>query len=1205
MRLKTLKVFGFKTFAEATTLEFNSGITAVVGPNGSGKSNLVDAIRWVLGEQSSRSLRSQRMEDVIFAGNRSRKPLGMAEVSLTFDNADHALPIDFNEVQITRRAYRAGESEFFINRSAVRLRDVIDLLMGTGLGPGSYAIVSQGQIDAILSSKPTERRALFEETAGIGKFLARKAEAMRRLDATEQNAIRVNDLIAELERRVPELESQVRRAKRYRRLTARVRDLEILSYVRASAARRAERESVAADAARFEAVQVAAAARAATLGAQAETLRAQLYTLELEREERRIEAQRVREVASRVEADLAAASARRDVLDVQSHATVADRDRVEGERESLRARIAELHQALEPLGERGDDVRERETRATAVLAEARGALDGIYAALRKVEAIVAERAASEAERRARLAATRNDIARLEAERARLDTERMRLGERGAAAQTTLADCERAVAEYDAEAARQRDVAAAEAATGEGAAIRVAELQAQYRRVASDLAAAESRLHTIEELEATLEGHVPGTRAVVDAAQRGELTGLHGVVSSLVDVDERYARALDVAFGAGLSNIVTATSEDAERAVVFLREREAGRATFLPLDTLIKRDGHRLGALAGRAGIIGFAHELVRSDERFRSIVAFLVGRTLIVDELRTGIALVRGENFRDSIVTLEGEQILGGGAITGGRNRRERSILGRRAQAQSLRERIPQLRADLERIEHDGVATKANLDAAGAARDAALRAGAEADAALRDAQARRTSAGAEIDRLTDESGALEARGSALHDELEAARRTHEALDTTAVDAADLEERRVMLEAELAGARERIAEAEVVQRDVAAEAGSLRETLASLTTERDGLITRLGVLDADSERVAAAREAALRELESLRERIAAESERLALTRERVRTADAAVADANGRREALADALVQHEADERIAGAEDREASGAGEGSRRRLAEIDAELGMLVQSFAQHPATDDEQRDVIERYASEDDDVAGELPRLREELARLGANVNLRAEADQAELTERETFLRDQMDDLQKARETLLATIAQIEVSCQVQFNETFDAVSTQFAETFARLFPGGEAKMWQTDPEHLSETGIEIAVQPPGKKMTSLTALSGGERAMTAAALIFALIKVKPSPFYLLDEVDAALDDANVERLSSMVREVASDAQMLIVTHNKKTMELAARMYGVTMQDPGVSSIISAALDTGAAAPTPDLDALPAPADERREVTVAG
>ena len=1184
MRLKTLKVFGFKTFAEATVLDFTPGITAVVGPNGSGKSNLVDAIRWVLGEQSSRSLRSQKMEDVIFAGNTGRKPLGMAEVSLTFDNADRSLPLDFEEVQITRRAYRAGESEFFINRSAVRLRDVVEMLMGTGLGPGSYAIVSQGQIDAILSSKPTERRALFEETAGIGKFLARKAESMRRLDATEQNAIRVNDLIAELERRAPELDTQVRRAKRYRRLTARVRDLEILSYLRASSSRREERERVAADAARNEAVQTAAAARAATLGAEAEVLRAQLYTLELEREERRVEAQRARESAARLEADLAAATARRDALDAQAHAGVADRDRVEAEREKLRARIAELTALLDPLAARADDVREREAAATRAVADARGSLDTIYADLRGVEAIVAERAASEAERRARLASTQSDIARLGADIARLDAERERLTARAAETRAALAECDAAIERFSAEARLQRELATAEGARGDAATTRAAELQARYRAVASDLAASESRLHTIEELEATLEGHVPGTRAVVEAAARGDLRGLHGVVSNLIDVDERYARALDIAFGAGLSNIVTATSEDAERAVAYLREREAGRATFLPLDTLANREGRELGALRGRRGIIGYAHELVRSEARYRGVVSFLVGRVLVVDELSTGIALVRGEHFRDSIVTLEGEQILGGGAITGGRYRRERSILGRRAQAQSLRDRIPQLRAELETIERDGAAAKADVDAAGTARDAAVRAAGEAEAALRDAQARRSSAGAETVRLDGELELGVQRGATARHELEQAHRMHDALDTTALDAADLEEQRAQLVAALEAARERIAGVEAAQRDVAAEASSVRESIAALGTEREGHATRLGLLDADSERVAATREQAERELERLRAQIAAESERLTALRAAVAAADAAVADASARREATANDLAQREADERIAHAQDRESTAGGEGSRRRVAEIDAELGMLVQTFAQNPATDEEQRDVVERYANEPDDVIEELPRLREELARLSVNVNLNAEADRDELTERERFLREQMADLQKARETLLSTIAEIERSCQVQFNETFAAVSARFSETFAQLFPGGEAKMWQTDPEHLSETGIEIAVQPPGKKMTALAALSGGERAMTAAALIFALIKVKPSPFYLLDEVDAALDDANIERLSAMIREMSGDAQMLIVTHNKKSMELASRMYGVTMQEPGVSSIISAVLDTTAQTP---------------------
>ncbi|HEV2642465.1 MAG TPA: AAA family ATPase, partial [Candidatus Elarobacter sp.] len=423
MRLKSLKVFGFKTFAEATTLDFVDGTTAVVGPNGSGKSNLVDAIRWVLGEQSTRSLRSQKLEDVIFAGNNTRKPLGMTEVSLTFDNTERVLPLDFGEVQITRRAYRVGESEFYINREPVRLRDVHELLMGTGLGPGSYAIVSQGQIDSILSSKPTERRALFEETAGIGKFLARKHEALRRLEATEQNAIRVNDLIAELERRVPELDTQVRRAKRYRKVTARVRDLEILSYLRASSTRRTERERVAAELERHENKRAAAAARAAQLGAAIATLRESLYTIELELDRNRGDAQTARAELARIEADLAAAVARRDGLERQSNAVIADRDRVESERESLRDTIGSLEERLAPLNAQTDGSRERELAASEAVAAARGALDAVYQELRAVEALAAERAANEAERRAQIHSARADIERLEREHASALAER--------------------------------------------------------------------------------------------------------------------------------------------------------------------------------------------------------------------------------------------------------------------------------------------------------------------------------------------------------------------------------------------------------------------------------------------------------------------------------------------------------------------------------------------------------------------------------------------------------------------------------------------------------------------------------------------------------------------------------------------------------------------------------------------------------------
>jgi len=1184
MRLKSLKVFGFKTFAEATTLDFIDGTTAVVGPNGSGKSNLVDAIRWVLGEQSSRSLRSQKLEDVIFAGNNTRKPLGMTEVSLTFDNAERVLPLDFAEVQITRRAYRVGESEFYINREPVRLRDVHELLMGTGLGPGSYAIVSQGQIDSILSSKPTERRALFEETAGIGKFLARKHEALRRLDATEQNAIRVNDLIAELERRVPELDTQVRRAKRFRKVTARVRDLEILSYLRASSTRRTERERVAAELDVHENERARAAARAAQLGAAIATLREATYTIELELDRNRAGAQTARADMARIEADLAAAVARRDGLERQSNAVIADRDRVESERETLRISIGSLEERLAPLNAQTEGSRERELAASEAVAAARGTLDAVYQELRAVEALAAERAANEAERRAQIHSARGEIERLEREHASAVAERDAHAKAADEARARFGEREILIARYEAEAAAQRERARVAREHGDAVAERVADLQRRHREIASEIAGAESRLHTIEELEAALEGHAHGTKSVVDASQRGHLRGLHGVVSNLISTDERYARALDIAFGGGLSNIIAETSEDAEAAVAYLRERELGRATFLPLDTLAQREGRDLGNLRDRPGVIGYAHTLVRAEPRYRGIVAFLVGRILVVDELRTGITLTRGEGFRDSIVTLEGDQIMGGGAITGGRFRKERSILARRAQAETLRERIPQLRAQLETIERDGVAAKAELDAASAERDEATTLASDAEVALQDVRTQLQGLAVEIERLDAALATTAARIAVLGGAREDTGSRLHALERVADDHVDLSEQRVTLETALAAARERIAAVEAEQAEVATAASALREQIAALSAERDGAVTRLGLLDADAQRAGAAREAMLRELDALRARATELNAALAAARRRVTVADAAVDEARKRREATADEAAQREADERAAQSADREATAAGESGRMRLAEIDAELGMLQQTFAQNPATSGEQDDVLARYADEPSEVVDELPRLREELVRLQANVNLNAEADRDELVERERFLREQMDDLHRARETLLATIAEIETSCQVQFNATFDAVKAKFAEVFEQLFPGGQAQMWQTNPENLSETGIEISVQPPGKKMTALAALSGGERAMTASALIFALIAVKPSPFYLLDEVDAALDDANIERLSTKIRDVSATAQMLLVTHNKKTMELAQRLYGVTMQEPGVSSIVSVTLDDRPVAP---------------------
>jgi chromosome segregation protein len=1178
MKLERIRSFGFKTFADPTALEFDAGVTAIVGPNGSGKSNLVDAFRWVLGETSSKSLRGRALEDVIFSGNEARKPLGMAEVSLVFDNADRKLPIDFAQVEITRRAYRVGESEYFINRTQVRLRDILDLLMGTGLGPGSYAIVSQGQIDAILTSKPVERRALFEETAGVGKFLSRKHESMRRLERTEQNAIRISDLIAELERRIPELETQMRRSRRFRRVNTRVRDLEILGYLRASATRRAECATLREEIARNEELRSAAAAKAGEAGSEVTSVRTQLYRCELRLEELRSQAQSKRGDLARLEAQYAAALARREALERQSTQTSADAERVTAERGSLLAAIDDLEERLRPLSEEVEASRERELAAAAALATQRANLETIFTRLREVEAAAAKLATRKAERR------------VHAESFRIEAERLDVEERAARERAEQAEIAAGGAQHrHGERRRQLEIGnealldargRAEDAEREAALAQeeVARALAAHRDGSGEVRAAESRLHTIEELENSLEGHVPGTRAIVDAWQRGELSGIEGIVSNLITTDERYARALDVAFGVRLSNVVTATSEDAERCVEFLTRKEAGRATFLPLDTLAKREGRQLDERLGAiAGVLGYAHTLVRTEPRFTGIVNFLVGNVLIVTTLEIGIDLVRGRGLRDTIVTLSGEQITGGGAITGGRFVRERSILSRRFAAASLREALIGMRVKLETAEHGLRDAHLRADAAIGARESARERRARIESQLVGLQAEIGALKLDVDRTNADLDAARIAVTELRARLARSRELEREYERPDPEAERGDEERIRLEAELARARDEILRAETAQSATNARGAQLRERAAGLSAERDAARARLAMLDQDSERGGLAREEMLAQITALMEETRTAHAHVEGLHTGVASLDGELEVARAEREELTARQTRLEAELRAAEQEERDTGAGGERYRTRLAQVEAELGMLVSQFAQNPATGDECADVELRYRDEPDSVIEELARLRDELARLQANVNLNAESERGEVAEREQFLRTQMDDLTRARETLLESIREIERETQAQFNETFARVADAFGVMYARLFTGGEAKMWQTQPENLSETGIEIAVRPPGKKAMPLAALSGGERAMTAAALIFALIATKPAPFYLLDEVDAALDDANIDRFCAMVREFAAGSQMLIVTHNKKTMEMADRIYGVTTRDAGVSTIVSAEL----------------------------
>ena len=1179
MRLSGLRIFGFKTFAQATTFTFDSGITAIVGPNGSGKSNLVDAIRWVLGEQSAKSLRSNKTDDVIFSGNDKRKALGMAEVSLTFDNSDGKIDLPFKEVQIIRRAYRGGDIEYFVNKDRVRLRDVHELLMGTGLGPGSYAILSQGQIDAILVSKPSERRALFEETSGINKFIARKNEAMRRIEGTNANVVRLNDVLREVEARVPELDAQIRRAKRYRNVSTRVRDLEVLTALRSTASRRLALQTAQIQA--QEAELALGAATQATLQSEQHLRDAREELIQRERacEQTRVAYDQARLELVGVEREHAAAKARLDALTAQFINEHTDEQRRTQARAALLARIETLSSELEPLRERAETLQASESQAVLAVAEQRMEIDRRFSALRAFESDANKRATELAKQRSIRETTQRELERLqhdlvrvgddytEAERAARDAKETLL-----ATETLLAEQHHISAATE-EAARIAKAAYAEATTG------VPEAQARLRAATSELAGTEARLHTLEELEANLEGHVPGTKAVMDAHARGDLSGILGVVSTLVTVEERYARALDMAFGAGVSNIVTTHSQSAEAAIEYLRSREAGRATFLPLDLMQQRTGRELGRLRSFPGVIAYAHELVTVDEMYRGVVAFLVGRTLIVDTMRTGVRLAREEQIRDTIVTLEGDQLLGGGAMSGGRNRRgERSLLARRAHAQAMRDEIlPGLREAIIDAEADLARAAHETAQAGARRDEAQRALAELGATLKELGSKMQFQRQQMQQTENRANQLLHRREELSALYAQAEERLAQLPASFEPAEDFELERRAREEELQAVRARIDAAEMQAREARSVAAAARERLAALGAELETSKTQYGLLDADSRRVHETREQASTEIARLEHEVERLTLELHAVQQQSEVQRQAVQETQDQRTRVAKRIAELDIQAQHERQKERELLADGESARRRVAELEAELGMLEDATAQQAIGDDERADIAARYEQEPDSILLELPKLREDLARL-ANVNLNAEADREDLAAREHELRTQLDDLARARELLLESIRELDVSCETQFVETFETVRTAFHHAYAELFPGGEARMWLTNPENVNESGVEISVKPPGKKMTSLAALSGGERAMTAAALIFALIRVKPSPFYLLDEIDAALDEMNVERFSMMVRNLATQAQLLIVTHNKKTMELAQRMYGITMAEAGVSSVVSASLD---------------------------
>jgi len=1177
--LKRLEMRGFKSFADRTEFEFGPGLTAIVGPNGVGKSNVADAILWVLGEQSNRAIRTQTSQDVIFAGAEERSPLGMAEVRLLLDNSHGVLPVDFTEVEVCRRLYRTGESEYGINSSSCRLRDIHELFVDTGVGQAAYSLVGQGEIDAILSVRSEDRRELMEEVAGIGKYRRRRRKAQRQLEATEANARRISDIIYELSSQREPLERQAEKARQYRELDDRLRGVELrllaLDYRRRH--QRLGELSNEQEVGRADAEGTRS--RLNTIETETERTAAELHRLERElsrlREEAREaerEAERTERAHAVTEEKLRASVERIEDLEASGRDAASRTDELAGRVERLRAQHGDVQGRVEEttreMERRRGDLQERERLRQEVGRRLAGLADEREQCARGAESLLREAEAMESLQQELL----ERVQRLESQQAALSSQaedaRDRLAEGSERRDELAARVNEARARLDELSCRHESLTRT-----------LREHRAKRDILAGAATAAETRLALLTELDESHEGFEDSVRVVLEAAEQGRLDGVKGVVGALLDVPARHEAAIEAALGERLQWIVVDTPEQALAGVEFCREQGLGHATFLPLSSLTSL-GPSTATAAGE-GCIGIASRLVRAPQEVRQAVDYLLGDCVLVEDLETGLRHLRRSGWRSRAVTVDGELIERGGAVRGGSRPEDVvQVFSRKREIERVSEELAQLRRALaavwqceEQLEREADRLSAESEAASdllsdrrtelseAERDlvhtrdqaeAARAASEEIDSEVHALTERLEATGGRRQDLTHRAEELQGRVAELDQRIEA-------VSGEQLSASEIEERRRALtesEVALAALREKERSLQELLSHTEEQLARAREDAAAAEETRERMTARISALQ--------------EELEQTARTLAEQRERARKLREVV-----------GQRTEAVDQLRDH--------SEQLEASGR---ELRRILESQQERAqhaevVLTREQAQLESIRERLADVyevtpaqaLEQLGDEEPSrqkMARDVNALKREIRALG-HVNLSAIDECERLTAREEFLREQREDLEQARADLLEIIDEIDSAAEKQFLETFEQIGVAFDETFTTLFGGGRTELYLTNEDDPLESGVEIFAQPQGKRQKHLSLLSGGERAMTALALLFAMLKVKPSPFCVLDEIDAALDATNTDRFVRLLDEFAERSQFIIITHNPRTMEAVDLLHGVTMQEPGVSQRISVEL----------------------------
>lgn len=1170
MYFKRMELNGFKSFADPVTIEFTEGMTCIVGPNGSGKSNISDAIRWVLGEQSPKMLRGGKMEEVIFAGTQNRKPKGMAEVTLVIDNSDHVLPIDYAEVGITRRMYRSGESEYMINRTPCRLRDIRELIMDTGIGVEGYSIIGQGKIADIISNKMDSRREIFEEAAGIVKYRNKKAETERKLENAGLNLDRVNDIVGEIEGRIGSLESDAKKASEYLEIRDKYKNVEINIILKNVEA--ADQKTKAAEEELAELDKILAEDSEIRAALEQELKVTRLRTEELEAE---IEALR-QEIAAATEEIHFIES--RETLN-KERASVLDRDntRIQGEIAALEEKLERESANAEELKKAKEEALLEEEKAGQICEEKRRASEEALAKLTDKEREINETRNLILEANSRMSSAKAEAAGLESLKQTLKRRRERLIDEeddgnGLEISEKITDCENDMAELKSDVEEMKENLEKEEKSRQSISRQIAEARSSIEEIKIGGGKISARLRLLEELEHAYEGYNGGIKFVMQSAVKGVI----GPVGNLLRVPKGWELAIETALGGNFQNVVTETEEAAKECIELLKHNRAGRVTFLPGDTLRPKGNGETSKIQGMAGYLGLASDRVSIQGGYKNVVDYLLGMVVVCDNLDNALSMSRKEKAL-RYVTLDGEHINPAGAITGGAYKNNTgNILSRKSEKDSLEDAIKENRAKEDAAEKSLKALEKKLD----------KKGGEIS---------------EIRRMIQE------------EEMEIASllKDIDQLKIAEKDAKEAERRRLAelseLEKEIAQADKSIAEILSRSGEFAEKKQAAEEKAKALAAEADGLREAYSFAQAEENDARVAENSLSVKLKSAQEMEGRVLELIAELKAEMGSKKAALEDIEKQKQEIQGfgESAKSSLEEKLAQREeltDREDCLSGEKSeaRRKAEELEEKRTSADSLFYEHQVRRHDGESRRARYDAQTESLKEKLwdefemsyaqaadfadpdfvlskgvrdaREYRERMRNLG-DVNIGAIEEYRAVKERYEFLSAQRADIIRAMDELKSVIDEMDSIIKTRFKESFDAVVENFEATFKELFKGGSARLSMEDPSNPLESAIEIEAQPPGKKLQNMNLLSGGEKTMTAIALMFAVLKAKPTPFCILDEVEAALDEANIECFAKYLRNFNS-TQFALITHQKATMEYADVLYGVTMPERGITKVLS-------------------------------